>query len=226
MKSIQQSIRGFEPILVISSVLLAVNFLFNTELSLLSQPIYGYDFSGRLTSVIQVALSTAFCYKPIPPTALLHNISLYHLVELDLRVPVTLLWLAASFLSASASSNPEGTFKSSSLALLFILFVFLWGLSTRHAYAWLLLTLVQANPAITYTAGYLFAALALGAGAYTSKLLTSKRRNAVELPDEGVVKTTCPNCKTEFRSNPLYCSVCGSQINTTEGRQQASRPTD
>lgn len=226
MKNIQQQVKDFEPILATSFVLLAINFLFNIELSLFSQPIYGYDFSGRLISVIQVALSTAFNYKPVPPTALLHNIPLYYLAELDFRIPVMFLWFSTSFILAALSNDPKGTLKSSSLTLLFITFVFLWGLSTRHTYTWLLLTLMQANPIITYTTGYLFAVLALGLGAYTSKILTSKRRNTVELLDGGTVKTICPNCKAEFRSNPVYCSVCGFHINSTEEQQRANSLAD
>ncbi|MBS7288708.1 MAG: hypothetical protein KIH01_08220 [Candidatus Freyarchaeota archaeon] len=58
------------------------------------------------------------------------------------------------------------------------------------------------------------AVLALGLGAYTSKLLTSRR--SVGTDEEHFVKVVCPRCGAEFSSNPLYCSSCGFRIDSAE----------
>lgn len=216
MSSLQPYVREFAPILVPILLFLAVNHIFNFELSFFAQPVYGYGFSGRLIGVIQISFSVLLGYKPVPPVLLFKQLPFYYAVQLDVRAPVLLLWLSLGFLFTLSSGNPRGTFQSSSLLLLFIISVFLWGLNTRHSYTWLLLTVLQANPLLTYIAGYLLVVSALGLSAYTSELLTSRRRRRVGTVEEHLFKVVCPRCRAEFSSNPVYCSSCGFRIDNTE----------
>ncbi|MBS7248118.1 MAG: hypothetical protein QXN15_09530 [Candidatus Jordarchaeales archaeon] len=214
MSKLRTYANEFGPILIPLLVFSALNHVFNTELSLLAQPVYGYSFSGRLISVIQLSFSVAFNYKPVPPAPLLQQ-AFFYVFQLDVRVIVLLLWFSIGFLFMLASGNPRGVFQSSSPLLFFMVSILLWGLSTRHPYAWFLLTVFQANPLLTCVAGYVLIVLTLGLSAYISEILLNLRRR-VEPVEEQTVRVSCPRCNAEFRSNPVYCSFCGFRIKNTE----------
>lgn len=215
MSKLRAYANEFGPILIPLLVFSALNHFFNFELSLLVQPVYGYSFSGRLISVIQLSFSATFNYKIIPPAPLLHQ-AFFYVFQLDVRVIVLLFWFSISFFFMLASDNPRGIFQSSSLLLFFMTSILLWSLSTRHPYAWFLLTVFQASPLLTCVAGYVFVVLTLGLSAYMSEIILLKFRRRVEPVEEQTVKVLCPRCNAEFKSNPVYCSFCGFRIDNAE----------
>ncbi len=215
MNKMQAYANEFGPMLIPFLVFSALNHFFNFELSFFAQPVYGYDFSGRLISVIQLSFSTALSYKPIPPAPLIQQ-AFYYVVQLDVRATLLLLWFSIGFSFMLASGNPRSVLQSSSLLLFFMTSILLWALNTRHPYVWLLLTIIQANPLLTYATGYVLVVLTLCLSFYVSKIALSRFRRKVEPVEEHVIKVICPKCNAEFRSNPVYCSSCGSRITNTE----------
>ncbi len=214
MNKLKTFIDEFGSLLPPLLVLFMINHFFNFELSFFSQPVYGYDFSGRLMGVVQLSLSTVFNYKPIPPTPLFQQLPLYYFIRVDARLHVLLLWFSSSIVFV-LSNRPRSTFQSSSIFLFFITSIFLWGLNTKHQYTWHLLTILQSTPLIMYIAGYVLAVLTMGFTAFTIEA-TLLRRRKIQEAEEEKIKVTCPKCGAEFRSNPIYCSYCGFHINKAE----------